>query len=1454
MRILRYGIMSVVLAFTMFTECCVAYANKPEEVIWVNEVFDDYATNSVPETLYTTGGKTKVIEYSPYNKALMLSPGKMQTIVRSNIGKLESRFVFGADIYYSGGELNMTFGLNSSQASQEADDVFLKITNGNVYTNDNKYVGKIERNRLTSIDIALNANYLADIYIDGICKLTKWKSGKKLKSGAMSIVKLSSDQTTMYIDNLRAYSGMKLMKSLPSKIYNNNFDDRVDVGNEFGDFTYFNNHLCYVGAEAKYYNFSAAPKTNEIVTNRLIDHKSENRTDYIYMKQTDTANDCFFDIALNREGWEGDKDRTFSYYLIQGDFKSDSLGSTNEMFMIRDEKSNASQMSAFVYMQPDGSIRFQNGIIASTDIERGKWFNYKMAVNLDKHTVDIYVNGKKVASNIGINENINQINKVRCSIDPGGTPTDLYIDNFTVTGLVNPYEGTENTRTDVFTDESAEREFLQDKEAVSAYGKLMYANGEKSKIEPEPIFDKDKNELYVSTSTIKKLFNCTEELQVAENSVNNILLENKTKTADSGEVYIPVKEVAQKVLGKHVLSMDNGLYIFADREINLDTSGWNYISFRDNPSGRITQLNDIDYLNAFLTFERPNAEKLLQDYSSQSGGYEVHPRLLVTKSGFDELRNLYQTDVGYKKIADSMISTADSYLKAEPETYKFQDSFRTLTTAENFLNKFKYWGYAYQITKDKKWIDRAWKEFEAASKFPDFNTAHIIDTGEYLAGFALGYDWMYEGFSEEQRKFIEDFVYEKGILTLSEGLYGGLTSRPGGALGGVAFKWSSNYNTIVNGGLMMAATAFMEKNPEQCAQILSGSLKSIEYSAFLLMPGGGWVEAFPYWNFAMQFFIYCMGTMDSAFGTSYGIDNCQGVNKTLDYAIACIGTDGINNYHDSGTAVVSDSVYSYDTFSYLSKKFNSTAGAAMRAYTLQKVGGAGLFDALFFNSDIYNHYNEVLNNLDTVQKIDGLELFSVRENYDKENCNLYFSTHFGPTSCYHSHNDTGAFVLDMMGERWADDLGADDYLLQNELGYKATELYRYRTEGHNTFTVNNDAGYSQSDNKFFSIRKYDYNDYSAYMYSDLPYLYKDVPEMKMGYFIGDNKTSVKMRAELTADKDSEIYWFMHTRADIFIDGNNVYLTKNGKNVKVEFLCDDPEAEISEMKAMPLSNSPNPAEQNQNDAYRKIAIRFNAKANTPTSLTVKLSCIGKPSTPITNDSIDTWQLQDKLTEGEDFVDTSFNMTYLGSKIEGALPVYNGEFPEISVVPNDPECIVEIAQAKSIDDKTIIKVWDKNHTVFSLGIIEYFEAVGDNINMFNQIPVENITVSEEPEEVNPKENMIDNSMISRWTCHYDTDWAIFDLGSVQDVDGVAIAHWKGSKRSYYFDIAVSEDGVNFEKVYTDGASPGNSEMLTVYRFDKTCKARYIKYFAKGNNENSASSQYTNILEFKPLKSKF
>ncbi len=1016
----------------------------------------------------------------------------------------------------------------------------------------------------------------------------------------------------------------------------------VAVRNDYGDYTYFNNHYCNVGEKATYTNFAAYPKTNEIQLKRLENPKSTEREDYIYLNKTDPDNDCFIDINLNRADFTGDKTKVYRYILIDGIFRKDTLGSHDQIFLIRGENKDGQIINvAPVYLNKNGGLEASDGRKLDSIVKPGESFRYTMQIDLNSHIVRVYFNGEEIfGGGISINENITKVKMVRYSLVR--YLGDTYIDDFSVTGLEKPYTVDADSRTSVFTDEVDEQQFMEDKIGFNQYSDFMVVSSEKIKDGYDGIIHDE--QLYISTASVNRAFNTS----YTDSSMGGVQYENIEITSDgnvyrdgqvidikvrifsqNGKIYLCVKDIA-RLMGKYVFTHKSGMMILSDYALTIDDENWKYVAERHNSLSQINNRNDIDILNTYLTSYRPSGQEILKDYSKNTGDYDVHPRLLLNRNDFEALRWNYENDTTYKRIADKIIATADQLYDTDPEKYVWDDQMRMLITAEKLLDKFRYWGYAYQITGDSKYSERAYREFEAAAKFPDFNTAHIIDAGEALAAFAFGYDWLYDGYNKEQKEFILNHFYQKAYIPLSSGLYGGLTSSSNGTYGWKSFKQGTNFNAIINGGLMCASVAFMEYNPEYCADVISNSLKSAEYFMEEMMPDGGDSESLPYWNFAMQYIIYITEASNKALGTCYGIDNFQGFKNTIDYAIAAIGTAGINNYHDSGITAVNANRYSYDTFAYLGKKFNNSLALAMRAYDVMNDYSVGFFDVLYYNRDYMMNYRERLKNENYVKKISGTELFSVMSSCDKSDNALYFSTHFGTTSGYHAHNDTGTFVLDMLGERWADDLGADNYLLQNEQGFSSQQLYRYRTEGHNTFTINNNSDFNQLANQFVTIDQSVQNESSAYMVADTSDIYSDIKSMQMGYYIGDNKSTLKMRAEMIPSQDSEIYWFMHTRAQIDILNHTAYLTQNEKRIKLEFLCSDPQAEISVMEAKPLESSGITNYGTVNSQYRKIAIRFNAKADVSESLTVKISPVDDQSPEIDDTPIAEWRLSDKIT--------------------------------------------------------------------------------------------------------------------------------------------------------------------------------------------------------------------------------
>lgn len=124
--------------------------------------------------------------------------------------------------------------------------------------------------------------------------------------------------------------------------------------------------------------------------------------------------------------------------------------------------------------------------------------------------------------------------------------------------------------------------------------------------------------------------------------------------------------------------------------------------------------------------------------------------------------------------------------------------------------------------------------------------------------------------------------------------------------------------------------------------------------------------------------------------------------------------------------------------------------------------------------------------------------------------------------------------------------------------------------------------------------------------------------------------------------------------------------------------------------------------------------------------------------------------------------------------------------------------------------------------------------------NRIKIVSATASQTPEPENPAENAFDDNIATRWAATGDCE-IVFDLGSVQYVELVAVSFWKYAERSTKYEIYASADGVSY-KGYSNGDAPQGVEFN--YTTIKE-NVRYIKLVGHGTN----TGPWTSLLELIP-----
>ena len=115
----------------------------------------------------------------------------------------------------------------------------------------------------------------------------------------------------------------------------------------------------------------------------------------------------------------------------------------------------------------------------------------------------------------------------------------------------------------------------------------------------------------------------------------------------------------------------------------------------------------------------------------------------------------------------------------------------------------------------------------------------------------------------------------------------------------------------------------------------------------------------------------------------------------------------------------------------------------------------------------------------------------------------------------------------------------------------------------------------------------------------------------------------------------------------------------------------------------------------------------------------------------------------------------------------------------------------------------------------------------------------TATAEPESFNGIHMSIDMNTETRWGSDREAELVV-DFGTAQFMEKIGLCIWRGAsgQRSTTFDLYVSEDGVNYEQIFT-GASLNTAEWNIL---DCGKNVRYIKFHGYKNSENN----WVNVFE--------
>ncbi len=570
-----------------------------------------------------------------------------------------------------------------------------------------------------------------------------------------------------------------------------------------------------------------------------------------------------------------------------------------------------------------------------------------------------------------------------------------------------------------------------------------------------------------------------------------------------------------------------------------------------------------------------------------------HPRLLATDADFRRLQTRLRKNARLIEWLETLRRQAQDVLQQPVSRYEIPDGLRLLATSQRVKERAYLLALMYRVDGDSRYVERLWQEIQAAAQFPDWNPRHFLDTGEMIHAFALAYDWLYDVWSADQRRIIREAILQKGLEP-------GLKSYRGEWNYGWWVKSPHNWNQVCNGGLTLGALAIADEAEAVATEVLKGALRSLPLAMASYEPDGAWVEGPGYWNYATAYTVVMLSGLQTALGTDHGLSRSPGFDKAALFPIYMTAPSGrAYNFADCSEAPIGG--HSTPHFLWLAKRFRRPEYAW---FGLQHARPVALH---LLWGDVRAKSPEEAK-LPLCAHFRGVEVVAMRTSWSDPNA-LYVGLKAGATSAPHGNLDVGSFILEALGQRWAIDLGADDYNLPEYFGRLRWTYYRMRAEGHNTLVINPSQEPDQTLGAVAPIARFSGKGSSPFAVADLTGAYQPAAKrVWRGVHVLDGR-AVLVQDEIELREPGTLYWFMHTRADIDLgtDGRSAELRQGGETLRASLLQPG-KARFRVMDAEPLPESPHPPKQAVNTGVRKLAIQMTVRR--PVRLRVLLEPLWK----------------------------------------------------------------------------------------------------------------------------------------------------------------------------------------------------------------------------------------------------
>lgn len=522
-----------------------------------------------------------------------------------------------------------------------------------------------------------------------------------------------------------------------------------------------------------------------------------------------------------------------------------------------------------------------------------------------------------------------------------------------------------------------------------------------------------------------------------------------------------------------------------------------------------------------------------------------HPRIMLLKGEETQIKELIASDATWKKMHDAIIGECNVII-TKPELERVMTGRRLLGTSRELLRRVFFLSYGYRMTTDKRYLEKAEKEMLAVSRFTDWNPSHFLDVAEMTMGVAIGYDWLFNGLTENTRETIKQAIVQKGLNPSKESQYNWW------------LKTENNWNQVCNAGMTFGALAVKEDYPSLANEIIERAFTSIPLSMDVYKPEGVYPEGYGYWGYGTTFNILFLCAVEKALGSDRGLSHSPGFLQTSDFLKHMVAPSGKNfNWSDNGLgASLSPAMF------WLAQKSNKLSvlwseKAFLEGEDFSKFKGIRELPAIMiWGKNIpLDKITEPKEKCWFGQGTNPVAM--MRTSWTDPNA-IYLGFKSGSPSINHGHMDVGSFVMEADGVRWASDPGMQNYESLESKGmsiFGRTQdaqrwtIYRMNNHSHNVITINDQH---QQVKGYGKIDAYSDAEAFSYVVSDISSVYDgQMKQVVRGVAMKDGKYVVLRDEVETLGKETKLKWAMFTFADVELGENSAILNQDNKKLYIQ---------------------------------------------------------------------------------------------------------------------------------------------------------------------------------------------------------------------------------------------------------------------------------------------------------------